>query len=168
MFKAVTINSRSHNPCSPEEPGHRLLGILINAPKKVSFKKRDASERGKTLAIVPICGLYLLKVKDQAKYSRKVEEAMGLVAVSKETGEEYSGRSVEPVPEIPDAPQPSLSPEQLADMPTGGYFNPNLAEQLPLPPARGFYDAYVKLGERDSTDYLKSKVITIEIIEEKN
>ena len=169
-FKTVTINSRTHNPCSPEEPGHRFLGILINAPKKVSFKKDNASERGKTFAIIPICGLYLLKVKDQAKYSGKVEEAMRLVAVSKETGKEYSGRLIapEPVPTIPDAPLPSLSPEQLADMATGGDFNPNLAEQVPLPAALGSYDVYVELGERDSDDYLKSNVVCIEIIEEKH
>ena len=165
MFKKVELDSRMPNPCSPEEPSPLFLGILINAPSRVFFKKGEKVEDGSAFAIIPICGLYMLQMSRILKYINVIE-AMRLVAVDKETNWEFFGRVAEPIPGAPKQKYPALSREEVANMVSGGYFNPNLAERVPLPEKSGKYDVHVELGERDSDDFIQSNVVTIEIIEE--
>jgi len=91
---------------------------------------------------------------------------MRLVAVDKDTELEFSGRVMRPRPTIPNVKRPHVSDEQIQNMATGGYFNPNLAERVPLPERPGEYDVFVELGERDSEDFMKSNVVNIIISEE--
>lgn len=164
IFAKVVFNSRTANPCSPQEPDPEFLGILINAPKSVSFKAGERVGMDDAFAAIPVCGFYMLEMQYQRKY-HDVVEAMRLVAVEKETGWEFSGSVMRPRPTIPNTKRPHVSDEQIRNMATGGYFNPNLAERVALPAVPGEYDVFVELGERDSEDFIKSNVVHITISE---
>lgn len=159
LFLNVPLNTNEPTPCSPSEPDINWRGIVINAPKQVTFKHgKKVGEYG-AFAAIPICGYYLLNVPlvPWTKPKR-------LFAVDKDTGVIYSGDVVEldPSPQIPPPPEDEepLTPEEVEGLATGGYFNPNLADFVRLSEKPAIYDVYVEFRE------FRSNVVTIEIIEE--
>lgn len=159
MFDDVPLGSNEPTPCSPEPPDPSFEGILINAPSRVSFEEGETVGRREAFARIPICGFYRLSPPSPPKYPT-IQEGMVLVAVNTETGERYSGTLADPDPV---APPPDTEPppaDVLADIVVSGYFNPNLADYVPLPAEEAIYDVHVELDE------MKSNVVRITVEEE--
>ena len=165
MFENVELDTLEPSPCSPEIPDDpSFQGILINAPRKVTFKRRKRIGFKRVVASIPICG-YLQQLV--SKIPEEGDEALLIVAINKKTQKEYSGYMVYPEMEEPPPPdEQPLTEEEIEDLSIGIYFNPNLPVYVPLPEEAGVYDIHVELGERETEDFLKSNVVTIEIIEE--
>jgi len=165
-FNEVELDTFTSNPCSPREPDPTFLGILLNAPQKIWFNKKQIAKNGAPFIIIPVCGFFMLEMEYQMKFF-DVKKAMRLVAVDTETGKEFTGKAIKVSTAYPDQKKPKLSPEQIKGKATGGYFNSNLAERVPIPSKEGKYDVHAELGERDSENFITSNIVTVEIIEEK-
>ncbi len=155
-FKKVRMNINEKNSCSPkiDTPG---LGLIINAPKKVKFKKGKLVDEFGAFAAIPICGYYNVEVVIGK------EEPMKLVAVNRLTKEVYSGDIIvlDESPIVPPPKREPLKPEDVAGMTVGGYINPNLANFVKIPDESAVYDVHIEFRNR------KSNSVTIELIEKK-
>jgi hypothetical protein len=160
MFEAVQVGSLGPNPCSPKEPDPSFRGILINAPKQVSFKKGQRIGRLGAFALIQVCGYYHLNVPSPPKYDNIIE-AMTLVATNIKTQQRYVGPMMEPDTVAPPPSREPPSREEVANISVAGYFNPNLADYVNLPLEPGTYDIHVELDE------MKSNVVRIELLESK-
>jgi hypothetical protein len=160
MFETVQVGSLGPNPCSPKEPDPSFRGILINAPKQVYFKKGQRIGRLGAFALIQVCGYYHLNVPSPPKYDNIIE-AMTLVAINIETQKRYAGPMMKPDTAAPPPSREPPSREEVANISVAGYFNPNLADYVSLPPEPGTYDIHVELDE------MKSNVIRIELLESK-
>ncbi|UCE58246.1 MAG: hypothetical protein JSU63_12475 [Phycisphaerales bacterium] len=158
LFLDVPLNTDEPNPCSPPEPDPDWLGMVIQAPQQVTFKRGVTVGDNEAFAAIPICGYMLLEV-----LSVPEDAEMLLVAVDRRSGKIYRGEVVEldPSPVIPPPPSPPLSDEELEGLASGGYFNPNLADFVPLPQEPGEYHVHVEFGKA------KSNEVTIKVVEEK-
>jgi len=168
QFEDVVIDSRKENACSPVEPEGPFLGIMIQAPRKVAFKKdRDEHAtlfpRPTGFAKVPICGFFMVPGVVFEKYV-DVLSALRIVAVNKVLDKVFTGYVANPMPSDPVPIRPDLTPEQLANIVSGGYFNPNLTERVPLPQVPAVYEVHVELGEKDSEDFMESNRVIIELV----
>lgn len=160
MFKNIQTGSLEPNPCSPKEPDASFRGILINAPKQVTFKKGQSIGRLGAFAMIPICGYYHLNVPSPPKYNN-IFEAMTLVAINTETKKMYAKPMMEPDTVIPPPRREPPPREVVANISVAGYFNPNLADYVTLPQVPGIYDIHVELEE------MKSNSVQIKLVEEK-
>lgn len=159
LFLKVPLNSNEPNPCSPQQPDPNWRGILIQAPKQVTFKGSEKVGEYGAFAAIPICGYYFLNVPTEP-----TDESMRLVAVDRRTGTAYSGDIIELNPS-PEEPPPEdeepLSTEEVKGLASGGYFNPNLADFVRLPEEPAVYNVLVEYRG------FKSNVVTIALVEEK-
>jgi hypothetical protein len=166
MFRDVETGVLGPTPCSPKKPADpSFRGILINAPKRVSFKKGFPGEGLGTFTTIPICGYYILDVPYPPKHESMLG-ALRLVAVNKDTGKKYTGPVIDRSDGVPPPKTPPFTEEQLRGVYVGGYFNPNLVEPVRLPEAPAVYDVHVELGNRGEGGFVESNTVTIEIHEE--
>ncbi len=156
VFLEVPLNTFERTNCSPPEPDPSWRGVVIQAPRRVSFKRGVRVGETKAFAAIPICGLYVLDVPFPV-----VEDVVQLVAQDKKTGKIYSGPIVEldPSPEAPHPGRPPLRKEDVEGLATGRYFNPNLADFVKLPEAPAVYEVYAEVRG------IRSNLVTIEIVE---
>lgn len=155
QFYQVPLNTRESNPCSPKDPGPKWRGILIQAPKRVVFKR--GQEAGEAFAVIPICGFYTLDL-----VSLMNGAPMTLIATDKSTQRVYSGAVVEadPSPNDPPPDDEPVDPTALKGLATSSYFNPNLASYVGLPARPAVYEVIVEYGG------MQSNKVTIEMVEE--
>ena len=155
-FLGVPLNTFERTQCTPPEPDPSWRGVVIQAPRRVSFKRGARIGESKAFAAIPICGLYVLAVSWPLE-----EDAILLVAKDIRTERSFSGPIVRlnPGPEAPHPGRPPLRKEDVARLASGRYFNPNLADFVKLPEEPGIYQVYAEVrGHR-------SNVVTIEIVE---
>jgi hypothetical protein len=164
MFDEVVLDSQESNVCSPEVYDPEFFGIMINAPKIVTFDKSAQEDTGGGFARIPICGFYMLDGLTFEKYARVIA-AMEIVATDIMRSAVYTGRVAGLASRIPKEHH-RLTPEQLADMAIGGFFNPNLAERVMLPPKAATYDVHVELGKKDTEEFIQSNSVTVQIVEQ--
>ncbi|GMV95715.1 MAG: hypothetical protein AMXMBFR83_00860 [Phycisphaerae bacterium] len=152
-FRNVPLNTNDENPCSPQVADRAWRGIVIRAPRRVTFKPGAA----RPFAVIPICGYKLLEVP-----AKPSQERIRLVAVNRATGATYSGEVVEldPSPQEPPPEAPPLSAKELKGLASGGYFNPNLTDFVELPETTATYLVHVEFQGA------KSNVVTIAVVEE--
>lgn len=156
LFLGVPLNTFERTQCTPPEPDLSWRGVVIQAPRKVSFKRGARIGETKSFAAIPICGLYVLAVSWPLE-----EDVILLVARDIRTEKIYSGPIVNlnPRPEAPHPGRPPLRKEDVEGMATGRHFNPNLADFVKLPEEPGIFQVYAEVrGNR-------SNVVTIEIVE---
>lgn len=166
MFKDVETGVLAPTPCSPKKPADPTFrGILINAPKQVSFKKGAPGGRTGAFATIPICGYYILDVSSPPKFKSYLG-TLQLVAVSRNTGRKYTGPVVDRRDGVPPPKTKPFTEEQLKGVYVGGHFNPNLLEFVRLPKTAAVYDVHVELGNHGEEGFFESNIVTIEIIEE--
>lgn len=149
------------NECTPQIKDLNFRGIVINAPREVSFKKGATETPFGGFSKIPICGRYIHDLSVPLPLGRTFEESMIFVAVDARTNKAYSGKiqfKGTPVP-------PSISEDKKTDKKDlskrsiGGYFNPNLSEIVDIPVQEGEYLVYVTLGS------YKSNVVRIKVAE---
>ena len=158
-FRSVPLNSLEPNECSPRPADFFFRGILLNAPQQVAFKKGEYIGPRRAFAGIPICGYYMLAATSIPQ-GHDVLSSICLMARNIKTGKEYSGMIRDPDPQPPpptDVPQPS--PEDLAGLSVGGYFNPNLVDYVPIPAEPGIYEVHAEVGD------IKSNTVTIELVQ---
>jgi len=159
-FAEVKLNSLEPNACSPEPPDAAFRGILIRAPKRVTFDPDERVGDRDAFAAIPICGIYILDVGSMPPHDNTIE-AMELVAVNDETEAEYTGRMMDPDPQVP-PPADGLPPPDKAEnvgVSVSGYFNPNLADYVALPEEPATYTVYVRLGEKITSNEVKIELV---------
>ena len=158
MFQEVQLNTNRQYACSPSPPKLNWKGVVIRAPKTVTFKHGEVVGTSGAFAAIPICGHSLVSA------SIEPEKPMRIVAVNNSTGIVYSGEIVNLDPS-PEAPPPldeePLSEEEVIGIDVGKYFNPNLAEFVKIPHEAAQYNVHIEFR-----DY-KSNVVTINVVEEK-
>ena len=154
LFENVPLNTRELSPCSPKDPGPNWRGILIQAPKQVSFGRTG---KGETYKAIPVCGLYTLDM-----LSLMDGKPMRLIAVDKHSQKIYTGEVIDedPSPEVPPPGQEPLDYAQLKGLATGSYFNVNLVSYVKLPVHLTEYEVMVEYGGNQSNK------VTIKIVEE--
>lgn len=157
LFLDVPLNTNEPNPCSPQNDDRTWRGILIRAPARVKVKRDVLRGRAGVLDAIPVCGFLLLNVP-----AAPIHERIRLFAVDTKTGLELSGDVVDldPSPYEPPPARPPPSPEKLAGLAVGMYFNPNLIDFVRLPGMPAVYDVHVELRG------FRSNVVTIEVIDE--
>lgn len=157
LFADVVLNTNERYACSPAEPPPQWRGVVINAPSRVSFKAGETAGQYGAFAAIPICGFFFV----DANFAG-ADQPMKLVAVDRQSGRSYSGAIVEldPSPEEPPPEDDGFTPQELAGVASGGYFNPNLADFVALPAKAAVYAVHVELR-----DY-KSNVVVVEIAEQ--
>jgi hypothetical protein len=158
LFDNVEIGSNEPWPCSPPEPdAPDWLGILIRAPKRVTFKPGQTFGEQKVFAKVPICGFFLFAASASPDASF---EPMKCVAKDEKTGKIYSGPIVDLNPGEPAPPPeaPPIAPGDLDGFSSGGYFNINLVDFARIPPGPGRYQVHVEGGRH------RSNIVSIEIV----
>ena len=105
LFDQVPLNSRERTACSPDNPGPRWRGILINAPTRASRQTGS----------IPICGLYTLELTAIA-----ANLPLTLVAVDVQRGETFKGAVVnkDPSPEVPPPGKKPFDPTRFQGLAT--------------------------------------------------
>jgi hypothetical protein len=160
MFSQVQLNVNSRNPCSPAKPSPTWHGVLINAPRQVRFRPGNVVGETKAFAAIPICGVNNIHLGDD----NLTDEPLTLVAVDKQTGHVYSGAvyvlDPSPVAPLPPDVAEKMRPEKIPGQYAGRYFNPNLADFVPLPQKSATYDVHVQFRG------LKSNTVSLELIRE--
>ena len=149
IFHEVEVNSWEENACSPSDPGPEWSGILINGPEKVILSNSGSD------AIIPVCGYYQLDLID-------IYDADPLRINLKLPGSDdfVIGFIVDNDPS-PDEPEPfdtEVNREDLADLGTDGYFNPNILDFVNIILIPGRYELFVDFGGH------QSNVIAFEIL----
>jgi hypothetical protein len=158
LFDDVELNASVSNRCTPPEPeDFDWVGILIRAPRRVTFTPGKTFGISNVFARIPICGFYMYPVTLKTP-SR--DEAMKCVVKDQETGVVYQGvvRDMSIDDPAPDPEPAEIDPKDLEGLVSGGYFNLNLAEQVQLPPRPCRYLVYVEGGG------YRSNVVSIEIV----
>lgn len=158
-FFEVELNTNSPNECSPKFPDGSPFGIIIAAPKRVSFEYgKTVGEHGKMMS-VPICGTVFMDIP-----SPPTDELMVFHVMDTVTGDIYEKPIVD-LDESPDEPFPEEdqfpSPEELEDLSVISYFNYDLLDYIKLSSNPGIYN--VKVLWRGK----QSNTVTIEIYEKK-
>jgi hypothetical protein len=157
-FLDVPLNSKQRHGCSPAIPSDpKWRGVIIRAPRQVWFKPGEIIGRMGAFAAIPICAYHLVDVVAGGPPAPII-----LVATNRRTGQVFSGPITEsdPSPRMPPPVQgPPLTARQVQGLASGGYFNPNLADFVPLPQESATYDIHVEFRE------FKSNVVTVELIE---
>lgn len=159
MFQEVQLNTNRQYACSPSPPGPNWKGVVIQAPKTVTFKPGEVVGSSGAFAAIPICGYSLVSA------SVKPEKPMRIVAVNISTGIVYSGEIVnlDPSPEVPPPfDEEPLSEEEVIGIDVGKYFNPNLADFVKIPHEAAQYNVHVEYRD------FKSNVVTIDLVEKKS
>ena len=155
VFLDVPLNQNVPHACSPPAPLSTWRGVVVRAPARILFKRGEKVGPNGAFAAIPICGYFRVDVQLGSK------EPMTLVAVARASGKVFSGPIVETDPGlmIPPPAAPPLTEEDVKGTASGGYFNPNLVDFVPLPPGPGTYDVHVEFRQ------FKSNVVTIELVE---
>ncbi len=136
VFEQVPLNSRERTACSPQSPGAKWRGILINAPSR-------ADRRSKKAVAIPICGVYTLEMNAIA-----ASPPLTLVAVDLQRGETFKGAMVDddPSPEVPPPGQKPFDPAEFRGVATSSYFNPDLTKYVKLPIRSATYEVFAEYG----------------------
>jgi hypothetical protein len=144
-FDGVEAGSLTRNRCSPRvEEDASFRGLRLAAPARVVLG--GAPEPfSSAFARMVVCGALHVDFAEARRRGGPLSHVL-LVAVSATTHRAYAAR-LEAVPNPiadPDlgAPDPDGWPEGSIIL----YFNPNLAEALPLPEAEDAYLVYATLG----------------------
>lgn len=170
-FKKVETDTFVQNLCSPEPLDRNIFqGILIKAPKEVTFQRGDRIGPFGAFAFIPVCGFYELGLESIPSSVTDICESIRVVARHHTTDAEFFGPLVQPVEgtALPVA-SPELDPPQKPQVPpgftVGGYFNSNVAQYLDLPQISASYDIHTELGDRDGDPFITSNTVTVNIIE---
>ena len=159
IFDKVDPGSLLSYPCSPEISDRGFRGIKINAPDEIYFRPGQLDPLSGAFAKVIVCGTYCFQY-DTLGLNGRFLESIVLVAVDAKSYETFTGNMqaiINPV-EMPDQLEGSgLTHEDLKEDIITEYFNPNLAEVLPLTPKEGEYFVYATLGP------YKSNIVTIRL-----
>lgn len=155
LFKDVPLNTRERSRCSPRDPGPNWRGILLNAPKQVSFRRGQSGDGGSFLS-VPVCGLYTLALADLINGA-----PMKIHATDTKTRQIYTGTVVDndPSPEEPPPFPTTIDPATLTQLATSSYFNVNVTSYVALPAGSAVYDIVIEYGGR------RSDKVTIAVVE---
>lgn len=161
-FLEISLNNKIPNKCSPlRVPDLYWRGIVIRAPRKVSFNKSSRIMPLKTFVVIPICGWCRINIS--ASPEPFMEQ---LIAKNIKTGEIYSGQILNldqdpsPIVPPPDDNDTPLTEDSVKGVGVEEYFNYNLADFVKLPEEAGIYEVY------DEIDGVRSNTVTIEIVEE--
>lgn len=144
-WSRVPLNTNQRCEMSPPNRGAWWRGIHINAPATVIFTPGQAADEYGAFALIPLCGFSLVEVPPAL-----VGTPMTIVARDMAGGAVYHG-PIRSVTSAHPAPSPPADPGFAQSMPrgqvVGGYFNPNVANLVPLPPRAARYEMVVVLGE---------------------
>lgn len=149
-FDAVVAGSLLSTPCTPELPedDFDFRGIRIAAPARVEFRPGATDPLFGAFARLTVCGVYCFD-SNYLDLREQFLERLVLVAVDTARHRAYCG-TMQAVPNAVLGPDPfeglALTEADWAGRDVTGYFNPNLAEVLPLPAAEATYVAYAALG----------------------
>jgi len=165
VFNEIETGILGPTPCSPQPPDPSFRGILINAPRVVTFKKGHVVPETRTFAKIPICGYYHINaIYPPPKYP-SILEGMRMTAVNKDSQEMFTGPVIDCTDrELPPETTP-FTKEELEGISVSAYFTPNLLEFVLLPEAPGVYEVYVELGEKGEDPYFRSNTVDIELME---
>jgi hypothetical protein len=155
VFADVPLNANERHACSPPQPAPDWRGVVIRAPSRVAFKPGETVGQHGAFVAIPICGYFSV----EANFAG-ANEPMKLIAVNRRTGQSYSGPIVE-LDSSPEEPPPeedeTYTPQQLAGLASGGYFNPNLTDYVALPAEAATYAIQVEFRN------YKSNVVVVEV-----
>jgi hypothetical protein len=149
QFDQVIAGSLLPNPCTPV-PTDELdfRGLLLQAPTDVWFQPGQRDPLFGAFARMLVCGIYCFDANYLDLRERFLERIV-LVAVDVVQHRAYSTR-LRAIPNAIAVPSPldgmPLSAADWAGRSVTGYFNPNLAEILPLPAEETSYVVYAALG----------------------
>jgi hypothetical protein len=155
-FDKVREGSLLQYDCSPSlEDDFRFRGVRVRGPKRVLFGPRTRNPATGTFARVMLCGSYHLESNYLGLRERFLPRIF-LVAVDASSHRVFTGH----LGGLADAESPrgsSLSDADMKGRSVIEFFNPNLADVLPLPEEEADYLAYVTLGD------FVSNVVRIEV-----
>ena len=157
-FDKVNARSLVEYDCSPDlEASFR--GIRLHAPRRVKIAPDPRARYADVFARIIVCGAYHLDATYLDLRERFLHRVL-LVAVDARTHAPFAAL-MEALPNALPVPDPfeglGLTPQDLEGRSVIEYFNPNLAELLPLPEAEAEYLVYATLGS-----YV-SNVVRIEV-----
>ncbi|MBW2523162.1 MAG: hypothetical protein JRI23_03265 [Deltaproteobacteria bacterium] len=149
-FDQVLAGSLSPSACTPpiDEDDFDYRGIAIAAPKRVEFVPGQVEPMFGAFARVLLCGTYTLD-SNYLGLREQFLDRLVAVAVDVHRHRAYSAGVVSlqnPVA-MPDHFEGlMLTDQDWEGRMVTGFFNPNLAEVMPLPAEEATYVAYVALG----------------------
>jgi hypothetical protein len=144
-FKSVVLNSFEKHACSPKPPGDSFEGIVISAPRRVSFKAGERVGPRGAFAAIPVCGYYSVPASTVPP-GKDLTGSIRLVVRDYQAHQEYSGMMIDPDPPPPAKDVPLPDAKEQAGLRVGGYFNPNLADTVALPAKPATYAVQAELG----------------------
>jgi hypothetical protein len=149
-FDAVVAGSLMPNGCTPEldQDDFDFRGIRIQAPTRVEFQPGRIDPLFGAFARLMICGVYCFD-GNYLGLREQFLERLVLVAVDAKRHRAFS-TSLQAVPNAVAGPDPfeglMLTDDDWEGRTVTGYFNPNLAEVMPLPADEATYVVYAVLG----------------------
>lgn len=156
-WQQVSLNENGPNPMSPPQQDPHWRGIIITAPKQVTFKAGQVIDEFGAFAAVPLCAYQCFDM-----LAVPVEEYTKITATDVKTGTAYEGDIVEldpgsdiPIPEDQEDPPTA---EELKGMAYAGWLNPNLTNFVAIPQVSATYEVFM------SYRGFKSNKVTIELI----
>lgn len=149
-FEEVSENSYVSFKCSPESDDSNFEGLLINAPKIVTYVPGYSNPINGTWARFIICGYYSFK-KSTLNLNGDFADAITLIAIDEKTKKRYQGRmgTEAEISENPEDDNGLAAKDSLEDI-IGGYFNPNLTYIMGLPEQEADYIVYAQLENFES------------------
>lgn len=149
-FDQVKAGSLSPSPCTPEvdEDDFDYRGIAISAPTRVEFVPGQIDPMTGAFARLIVCGTYTLD-GNYLGLREQFLERLVVVAVDTTHHRAYSSGvlAVQNPVSLPDPfDDEVLTEADWAGRVVTGYFNPNLAEVMPLAAEEASYVVYVVLG----------------------
>ncbi len=156
-FDAIAEHSFESNACSPEIEDPDWRGIALNAPRVVKYAPGSQGPLDLAFARAIICGYAHFDYLTLDLRGAFLESIL-FVATHTETHEVYTGKLEIVANAIPDEPDDEEdSPEDLAGLSIGEYFNINIAAVVGLPEGSAEYKIHATLGE------FRSNVVTMRI-----
>jgi len=154
IFAKVELDSFDESACSPQDPGGKWLGIIINAPQRITY--RPNNEQGVKLS-VPVCIFYMASYADMEN-----SDPMTVVVRDQRTNNVFRAvfqqGDADPVVPEPDVPPPA-DPSALVGMSSGGHLNYDLLNYMELPGGSATFEIGVTYAG------MKSNIVKVEIVE---
>jgi hypothetical protein len=150
-FAEVVEGSYMDYECSPNMDDPDFIGIVLNAPKVVTYEPGRTNPINGSFAPLIVCGAYAFKYTTMGLNGDFVDSIV-LVAVDEKSRISYHSTmpGVENAEPPPEAIEDDQAEEDFSGDIIGGYFNPNLAVVLGLPEKAADYVVYALLGPYES------------------
>lgn len=156
-FDEIDEHSFESNACSPEIEDPDWRGIALNAPSLVKYTPGAEGPLDLAFARALLCGYAHFDYTTLGLQGAFLESIL-FVATNTETNDVYTGKLEIVENAIPDDfDDEDDSPEDLAALSIGEYFNINIAAVAQLPEGSAEYKIHATLGE------FRSNVITMRI-----